>query len=49
MTLIAAQKDMKLPKLIALTCCGFLVLSRNGVSAKTAERDRKKVDEPLLS
>jgi len=48
MTLIAAQKHMKLPKSIALTCCALLALSGNGLSAKTAERDRETVDKPLL-
>ena len=37
MTLIVAQKHMKLPKSIALTCCVLLALSGNGVSAKAAE------------
>jgi internalin A len=48
MTFIAAQKHMKLPKLIALTCCALLALSGNGLSAKTAERDQETVDKPLL-
>jgi internalin A len=37
MTLIVAQKHMKLPKSIALTCCAILALSGNGLSAKAAE------------
>ena len=37
MTLIVAQKHMKLPKSIALTCCAILALSANGLSAKAAE------------
>ncbi|MEG4634084.1 hypothetical protein QUB56_31710 [Microcoleus sp. AR_TQ3_B6] len=37
MTLIVAQKHMKLQKSIALTCCAILALSGNGVSAKAAE------------
>ncbi len=37
MTLIVAQKHMKLQKSIALTCCAILALSGNGVSANAAE------------
>src|SRR4028118_516790 len=37
MTLIVAQKQMNLPKLIALTCCALLALSGSGLSAKAAE------------
>jgi hypothetical protein len=37
MTLIVAQKQMKLPKPIALTCGAILALSGNGLSAKAAE------------
>jgi internalin A len=37
MTLIVAQKQMKLPKSIALACCAILALSGNGLSAKAAE------------
>ena len=37
MTLIVAQKHMKLQKSIALTCCAILALSANGLSAKAAE------------
>src|SRR4028119_496193 len=37
MTLIVAQKHMKLPKSIALTSCVLLALSLNGLSAKAAE------------
>ena len=37
MTLIVAQKHMKLPKSIALACCAILALSGNGLSAKAAE------------
>jgi len=37
MTLIVAQKHMKLPKSIALACCAILALSANGLSAKAAE------------
>ena len=37
MTLIVAQKHMKLPKSIALACCVILALSGNGLSAKAAE------------
>jgi len=37
MTLIVAQKHMKLPKSIALACCAILALSGNRLSAKAAE------------
>ena len=37
MTLIVADKHMKLPKSIALACCAILALSANGLSAKAAE------------
>src|SRR6476661_3085627 len=37
MTLIVAQKHLKLPKSIALACCAILALSGNGLSAKAAE------------
>ena len=37
MTLIVAQKHMKLQKPIALTCCAIVALSGNGLSAKAAE------------
>src|SRR4028118_973809 len=37
MTLIVAQKHMKLQKSIALTWCVLLALSGNGLSAKAAE------------
>ena len=37
MILIFAQKHMNLPKSIALTCCGLLAFSGNGVSAKASE------------
>jgi Leucine-rich repeat (LRR) protein len=37
MTLIVAQKHMKLQKSIALACCAILALSANGLSAKAAE------------
>ena len=37
MTLIVAQKQMNLPKSIALTRCVLLALSGNGLSAKAAE------------
>ena len=37
MTLIVAQKQMNLPKSIALTCCVLLALSGSGLSAKAAE------------
>ncbi|MFS8120047.1 MAG: leucine-rich repeat domain-containing protein, partial [Microcoleus sp.] len=37
MTLIAAQKQMNLPRSIALACCAILALSGNGLSAKAAE------------
>src|SRR4028118_2364465 len=40
MTLIVAQKHMKLPKSIALTFCVLLALSGNGVSAKAAAEVR---------
>jgi len=37
MTLIVAQKHMKLQKSIALTCCAIIALSGSGLSAKAAE------------
>ncbi|MBD0341399.1 MAG: leucine-rich repeat domain-containing protein [Microcoleus sp. Co-bin12] len=37
MTLIVAQKHMKLQKSIALACCAILALSANGLSVKAAE------------
>src|SRR6476469_3596407 len=37
MTLIFAQKHMKLQKSIALACCAILALSGSGLSAKAAE------------
>ncbi|MEG4291571.1 leucine-rich repeat domain-containing protein, partial [Microcoleus sp. D2B6] len=37
MTLIVTQKQMKLQKSIAVTCCAILALSGNGLSAKAAE------------
>jgi internalin A len=37
MKLIVAQKQMNLPKSIALTCCAILALSGSGGSAKAAE------------
>ena len=37
MTLIVPQKQMNLPKSIAVTCCVLLALSGNGLSAKAAE------------
>ena len=37
MTLIVAQKHMKLQKSIALTCCALLALSGSGLSADAAE------------
>jgi internalin A len=37
MTLIVAQKHMKLQKSIALACCAIVALSGNGLSAKAAE------------
>src|SRR4028119_1947868 len=37
MTLIVAQKHMKLQKWIAPACCAILALSANGLSAKAAE------------
>ena len=40
MTLIVAQKHMKLPKSIALACCVLLALSGNGVSGKAAAEVR---------
>ncbi|MEG4232927.1 hypothetical protein QUA40_12570 [Microcoleus sp. Pol11C3] len=40
MTLIVAQKHMKLPKSIALTCCAILALYGNGLSAKAAAETR---------
>ncbi|MEG4349070.1 leucine-rich repeat domain-containing protein [Microcoleus sp. LAD1_D3] len=40
MTFIVAQKHMKLPKSIALSCCVLLALSGNGVSGKAAAEVR---------
>jgi len=47
MTLIVAQKYMKLPKSIALTCCAILALSGNELSAKAAETRSGNMDEHL--